>query len=322
LHIFRNRNIILKFLGKLLVLILLIGVLDLVIGSLVEYLFFRQGNNWYSATTYAINEADEDILIFGSSRANHHYIPEILSSKTGFSCYNAGCDGQSLFYDYALFKSVLARRKPEKVILDLSKFTLYFDQYHYDRLSHLYPYYRDNADLRQVVDLKDRSGRYVRLSKLYTYNSTILVILKSFVRPRTDENGYIPYPNDHMMDSSEISNDSLGIDMYLGYMAEERLDENKINILNRFIDEAYQAGVDLYIIESPYFFLQKDTDNESLMKIREILEEKKARYFNFSNHEIFSLDPELFGDGQHMNQSGAEIYSKIIADLIVGEDPE
>ena len=320
--IFRNRNIVLKFLGKLLVLIILIGILDFAIGSLVEYLFFRQGNNWYSATTYAINEADEDILIFGSSRANHHYIPEILTEKTGLSCYNAGCDGQSLFYDYALFKSILVRRTPEKVILDLSKFSLYFDQYHYDRLSQLYPYYRDNADLRQVVDLKDHSGRYVRLSKLYTYNSTILAILKSFVRPRTDYNGYIPYPNDHRMDSSEISYDSLGIDMYLGYMAEERLDENKINILNQFIDDALQAGVDLYIMESPYFFLQKDTDNESLMKIREILEGKNIRYYNFSNHKTFSLNPGLFGDGQHMNPDGAEIYSKLIADLISGEYPE
>ena len=125
-----------------------------------------------------------------------------------------------------------------------------------------------------------------------------------------------------MMDSSEISYDSLGIDMYLGYMAEERLDENKINILNRFIDDAHQAGVDLYIIESPYFFLQKDTDNESLMKIREILEKKKTRYYNFSNHEIFSLNPGLFGDGQHMNPFGAEIYSKLIADLITDENPD
>jgi hypothetical protein len=317
-----SKDIVLKFLGKLGMLVALVGILDFGIGSLLEYLFFHQGNNWYAATTYALNESEEDILIFGSSRAIHHYIPEILTEKTGLSCYNAGCDGQSLFYDYALFKSILVRRTPEKVILDLSKFSLYFDQFHYDRLSHLYPYYRDNAELRKVIDLKDRSGRYVRLSKLYTFNSTILVILKSFVSPRTDYNGYIPYPTDHRMDSSEISYEPLGIDMYIGYMAEERLDEQKINILNQFVDDALEAGIDLYIMESPYFFLQKDTDNASLAKIRDILEEKHIRYYNFSNDKIFSLNPGLFGDGIHLNPAGAEIYSQLVGDIIAGEHPE
>ncbi len=271
MQIFRNNHIVTKFLGKLLVLIVLVGVLDFAIGSLIEYLYFNQGNNWYTATTYAINKADEDILIFGSSRANHHYIPEILTTKTGLSCYNAGCDGQSLFYDYALLKSVLSRRKPEKVILDLNRNSLYYYQDNYDRLSHLFPYYKANKDISQIVDLKEHSSMYIRLSKLYAYNSTILVILKSFIKPRTDFNGYIPYPNNPVMDSSEISNDSIDIGVYYGSNSIKRLDDNKINILHNFLDDALQASVDLYVFESPYFYFQKDSNNISFIKIKEIL---------------------------------------------------
>jgi len=321
LNIFRNTNKVFIFPVKLLLLIFLVGVLDYTIGSLVEYLYFHQGNNWYTATTYVINDADEDILIFGSSRANHHYIPKVLTSNTGLSCYNAGCDGQSLLYDYALFKSVLSRRKPKKVILDLSRTSLYHDQANYDRLSHLYPFYRENEGISQVVELKGNVGKYIRLSKLYTYNSTILVILKSFVRPRTDFNGYIPYPGNPKIDPDEISSDSIDLGVYHESDPVMRLDENKIDILNRFIDDAQQAKIDLYIIDSPYFYLQKDSNNISLMKINEILHKKNLKYYNFANDEIFSLNPGLFGDPTHMNHFGAQRYSMLIADIISKGSP-
>ena len=320
LKLIRNQHIVLKFLGKLLLLVCLVGLLDYSLGSLIEYLYYHQGDNVYTATTYAINEAEEEILIFGSSRANHHYVPELLTSRTGMSCYNAGCDGRSLFYDYALFKSALSRYKPEKVILDLSRTTLYFDQKDYDRLSHLYPYYRDNEYIRQVVSLKGKIDIFVRASKLYTYNSTILIILKSFISPRTDYNGYIPYPGNRTMDPAEISYDSVEYGVYHDSDPTMRLDENKINILNSFIDDANQVKVDLYIIDSPYFFLQKDSNNISLAKIKEVLKEKHLRYINFANDEKFTLDPGLFGDKSHMNHFGATKFTELVADIISGED--
>jgi len=315
-----QKHIVLKFLSKLLVLIILVGILDFCLGSLIEYLYYHQGDNVYTATTYVINEAEEDILIFGSSRANHHYIPEVLTARTGLSCYNAGCDGRSLFYDYALFKSALSREKPDKVILDLSRTTLYFDQADYDRLSHLYPYYRQNDNVREIVGLKGKIGLYVRLSKLYSYNSTILIILKSFVRPRTDYNGYIPYPGNRTMDPAEISYDSLEYGVYHEADPTMRLDENKINILASFIDDARQAEVDLYIIDSPYFYMHKDSNNISLAKIIEVLGEKNIRYINFANDNVFALDPGLFGDPTHMNDFGAKKFTELVADIITMED--
>ena len=312
----RTSNTIVRFGVKLLALLVLVALVDFVIGSLVEYLYFNQGNNWYTATTYVVNEAEEDILVFGSSRANHHYVPDILTDATGLSCYNAGCDGQSLFYDYALFRSVLSRRKPEKVILDLGRTSLYHDQANYDRLSHLYPYYGNNDGLSSVVDLKGKSGRLTRLSKLYTYNSTILVILKSFVSPRTDYKGYIPYPGDPTMDPATVSYDSLWLGVYDESIRGMRIDENKVNILNSFVEDALDAGVDLYVIDSPYFFLQKDSNNISLSTISDILTGHNLTYYNFANNEEFTLQTGLFGDETHMNHFGAEKFSRVVADII------
>ncbi len=322
LQIFRNNHIVVKFSVKLLLLIILVGALDFLLGSVIEYLYFHQGHNVYTTTTYIINETEEDILVFGSSRANHHYIPEDLTSKTGLSCYNAGCDGRSLFYDYALFKSALSRKIPQKVILDLSRTSLYYDQADYDRLSHLYPYYRDNEVIREVVGLKGKVGMFVRLSKLYTYNSTILIILKSFFRPRTDYNGYIPYPGNRTMDPAEISHDSIDYGVYHESDPTMRLDENKINIIYNFIDDALAANIDLYIIDSPYFYLHKDSNNISLTKIKEIVKEKDLRYINFANGDEFTLDPGLFGDPTHMNHFGAKKFTGLVADIITGEFKE
>jgi hypothetical protein len=316
MKILRNSHMLVRFGVKFMLLLILVSAIDFILGSAVEYLYFHQGNNWYTATTYVVNEAEEDILIFGSSRANHHYIPEILTDATGLSCYNAGCDGQSLFYDYALFRSVLSRRKPEKVILDLGRTSLYHDPANYDRLSHLYPYYGNNEGLSQVVDLKGRSGRLSRLSKLYTYNSTMLVILKSFVRPRTDFQGYIPYPGDPTMDPAAVSYDSLWLGVYDESIRGMRIDENKVDILNSFIEDALEAEVDLYVIDSPYFYLQKDSNNISLSTIRNILAEHNLTYYNFANNDAFTLQTGLFGDDTHMNHFGAEKFTRIVAGII------
>ena len=38
-----------------------------------------------------------DLLVFGSSRANHHYVPEVFEDSLKLTFYNTGKDGSGIF---------------------------------------------------------------------------------------------------------------------------------------------------------------------------------------------------------------------------------
>lgn len=74
----------------------------------------------YKTDNFISDEVDANILIFGSSRAAHHYVPSILSDSLDMSCYNCGMDGNGIIYGYGKLKTITARYYPKIVILTSS----------------------------------------------------------------------------------------------------------------------------------------------------------------------------------------------------------
>ena len=108
------------FLLKILVFFFVFFILDFIIGSLLSYYYFKQDSGTLFNTTYAIEDTKADILIFGTSKANHSYNTETLTERLNLSAYNTGRDGSSIFYDYAILKAVLKRYSPKIIILDVT----------------------------------------------------------------------------------------------------------------------------------------------------------------------------------------------------------
>ena len=79
---------------------------DLIIGTSLDYLYQNVKSGLFYTTSYSINKSTADILIFGNSRANHHYNPKIIEEETGLTCYNTGRDGQSIFFNTSVFKLI------------------------------------------------------------------------------------------------------------------------------------------------------------------------------------------------------------------------
>ena len=131
---------------------LIIGV-DFIIGNLLRKLYFSQISGLLHRTTYSIDKTEADILIFGSSRANHHYDSKLFEESTGQYTYNTGRDGNFIFYQTALLKSILKRYKPKQIILDFEG-TFAFNQNDYDRIAALLPYYKSHKEIRDIVLLK------------------------------------------------------------------------------------------------------------------------------------------------------------------------
>ncbi|WP_315814274.1 hypothetical protein [Paraflavitalea speifideaquila] len=143
-----------RLLYKLSIFVLIIVAGDFLLGQALRYWYFKQQSGLLYRTTYAMDMTNSKALIFGSSRANHHYHPRVIEEGLGLSTYNTGRDGNFILYNTAVLKSTLKRYTPSVIILDLDIFSFNQSPENYDRLSALLPYYKAHEEIRDIVELR------------------------------------------------------------------------------------------------------------------------------------------------------------------------
>ena len=164
-----------KLIIKLAVFFALLIVVDMVAGVVIRKVYFNQNHGGAYRITYVLEKATSDIMILGSSRANHHYIPTMMQDSLGLTCYNAGRDGNFISYSNAEVNSILKRYSPKTIILDILDDEFEVRSYKIeDRVSSLLPYYRTHPEIRAIVDLKSPLEKYKLLSNLYTFNTLLI----------------------------------------------------------------------------------------------------------------------------------------------------
>ena len=304
-----RRNIYLILLMKSLIVLITVIVLDFIIGSILKTFYFRQTSGEGYHTTYSIEKTDADLLIFGSSTAIHNYVPETFKKQMNISAYNVGRDGISIFYDYAILKTILKRYSPKVIILDFDPQEFKKDQESYDRLSCLLPYYKKYPEIQRIVDLKSPYEKYKLLSNIYPYNSSIFTIAIGNTEynktRRGDINGYVPI-NTIWDDPIKDSN------TFLNYPA----DSNKIKIYKCFIEDCIRAKVELYIVASP-LFIKPGYKNNSVTIGKAIADKYHVKFLDYSKDSMFLNSPKLFADVSHLNDDGAVEYSNTVSDKIL-----
>lgn len=305
-----KRNPIHYFCFKLTLLIAMVFILDYSIGNLLEYFYFKQKIGTTYRTTYSIEKTTADVLIFGSSRATHHYKPELFEKRLNLSYYNVGRDGHYMFYHSALLKAVLKRYSPKMIILDLKGGEFEPDQESYDRLSSLLPYYRRHPEMQPIIELKSKYEKFKMLSKIYPYNSLMVSIAignTEFHKQRDrDTLGYIPI--------SKIWGDSIKTG---STSIVNNIDNNKLMAYETFIQECVHANIKLYIVCSPYFIRFNDPDH-SLRVGQKMAQKYNITFLDYSNDSVFIHNAQLFADISHLNESGAMVFSNILLDDIAG----
>ena len=82
-----------KFLVKILLFFALVAIMDVAFGWLFSMLRSNTRGGQTLKSEYIAKDCSDEILILGSSRAAHHYVPRIISDALGMSCYNCGQEG-------------------------------------------------------------------------------------------------------------------------------------------------------------------------------------------------------------------------------------
>lgn len=291
---------------------------DRVIGSILRQLYFKQKTGQSQSLNYVLFSAREDVVIFGNSRAQHHYVSNTICDSLELSCYNAGIDGgHSLLMPYEQLKIVLKRYIPKVVIIELNPANLYWhDKSMYDKLNVLLPYYKPCPEISRTVLLRSPLEKYKLLSSIYPFNSQVVNILRSNygkIKISNDSlKGYIPI--DGTMDPNTFHQNNSPSSTVLS-----NPNQDLIFALRGIIRMCKINGVRLIFCNSPSFVNKGESQvfhRTECPDFENEIQKNKIEFYDFTNDTTFHGKYQWFKDKGHLNHQGAMIFTSKFAKLI------
>lgn len=280
-------------------------VMDFAIGRILRYFYFKEMSGPHYPITYAMEKTEADVLVFGSSRAIDHYVPEICEASLKMSFYCAGKDNMGILYQAAVLKSVLKRYSPKIIILDFPGFET--EENEYDRLSLLLPYYRTHEEIRSIIELRSPFEKIKLISEIYPFNSQILYTaignLEINKIKKADNNNYVADYTEWKLELDSIPHSNT-----------KALDSNSIAYFREFIKDAKESGAQVFIVHSPLF--QKYYNNREIDICNQICNSENVPFWDYSKDTLFLQNKQLFKDVLHLNHKGAILFSNLIVERI------
>jgi hypothetical protein len=309
-----------KFLIKPVAFLAVLILFDQLVGAGFRKIYFSQRVGQFSQTTYAIDSARQDIMIYGSSRAVRHYSPSIISKIVGLSCYDSGRDGLMIPYSTAMEEISLNRHTPKLIILDISPRELGVDQSKYDKLSILLPYCDKHPEFIKYIREISPFEPYKLLSKTYPFNSSVFILGTNALFPKTvkkDDNGYLPLEG--KMTKLEVDDYSLRMNKrYLKIKKRKDVPEEKgIRYFKTFLNNSAKRNIKTLVIISPTvlknpFYLDNQTVEKELI-VKLTRQYPNVTFLDYSSDPHFNFRPEKFSDVFHLNKQGSEEFSNSVA---------
>ncbi len=298
-----------KFIYRFLIFFLLVILIDQGLGYLIKILYNRTNDYSISKLRYSLNEANEDIIILGSSRAHHHYNSNIIKSVTGHSAYNAGFGGQGLQFSFIQLTEILKRHKPKLIIVDVSS-NILLDKESNQKLSILNPFYSESFQIKQSLVHRSLINKIKFLSSIYPYNSQLFDIMRGTIHTKLDSlNGFQPLFG--RMDTIGLSDK-----LTKGYSKKDIFNMN-LSQFSDINDLCKRNDIKLYFIISPVYYqnrIMKDLNDTICNYIKEL---NYPKVFDYSDFQQISGDNKFFTDNLHMNNLGAESFSTKISEEIL-----
>jgi len=293
-----------KFTQKaVLFLVLLVG-LDLIFGIVMGRLQSKIRGGTVGKLEYICHAMKEDIVIMGSSRAAHHYVPEIFLTTTGHSAYNTGIDGNGIILSYGLLGMIGKRYVPSMLVCDVSGFDMYEcpeDENNTRYLGKLRPFFHE-PDIRSIFKEISYAEYLKNHSHLYRANGSLLDIFNGIINSSMGKGkqGYLPLHKQL----------KAGATPGIKSTATKSVDKVKLRFLQRFIDLAQNNGISLVFCASPSY--SGRISSEFYQPIREICASRQLPFVDFSSETEICTDYTLFQDGTHLNHQGAVKFTEAL----------
>lgn len=285
-----------RFIINILIFFGIVAAVDVVVGKVFGYMQASRAKGRTGVEYHVCKALDEDVLIMGSSRASHHYVPQIIEDSLGVSCFNGGQDGNGIVMQYGRWKMLSEHKVPKLIVYDIEPS---FDMVENDNeryIDRLKPFAGDKPVRTYMASLFPME-RLKLTSSMYRYNYKFLEILSDCVISPTIQKGYIPLKGHIRQEMIEAKQDASKV--------LPELDAVKLECLEKLISEAQGAGCQIVLVSSPYWKGHTRTD---FSVIEGLAEKYGVTFLNYAKTELAG-SPDYFADTMHMNDDGAQLFT-------------
>ena len=285
---------------------------DWAVGSWSEKMYHQSKYGIFRRQIYCLTESQDDLMILGSSRAAHHYVPQIFEDSLGMSCYNAGSDGMCIYYHYGILASRIQRGCPPKMVIlevigtdvEVSQGATFSLDAALDRYA---PHYGEFAEIDSLFAFNGWKEKMKMMSKTYKYNSKLVQTIKC---------NYIPWPEDRGYEAlfgvMQVAQGEKVADVLSPTSDNPNIEERKLVYLQKFIDDCKNNDIKLVMCYSPYY---GQAIPKSIQMIEEMARKNDVSFLNYGNDVRFQK-PEYFQDASHLNDKGAKEFSIEIMNVL------
>lgn len=279
-------------------------VADRVVGYALQRDYDHINTNEIGRLNRISHEVSADVMVFGSSRALHHYVPQVMTEVTGLTCYNCGFGGESNVFHYALMRQVQQRHTPRLFIYE---FTVDYDAEAGREFTTSLTKIRRMTSLACrdsiLTDVSPRE-RWRMLSRIYPYNSALFEMLTThiddiYAAPDVDQ-GYVPLHHTLTDTTSTF------------HLTRHDYDPLKVRYMERMMNE---FGDRLVIVVSPHFRTQADVWSFH-EPMAQLAASHGVPFIYMMEDKRFADNPLLWDDDGHLNDRGARMFTKILADTL------
>lgn len=292
-----------KLFIKLSIFAIIFIVIDIAIGKGLSTLIAKTKGGETGKNNEIVDRTTADILLFGSSRCDHHYNPQIITDSLGMSCYNAGRDGNGILLMYPYYAMLSKRYQPKLIIYDLSVFDVAVDN-HTKYLEWLRLFY-GRPIVNSMVCAINPDEKYKMLCQSYRFNGKSLQIISDAIHPiQQDISGYKPLHGTMSYEPKKAN----PIDT-----VQKPIDPFKKIYLIKFINDCKKNGTKLIFMISPSY--GQKLRSPYYHAISELCHQYNVPFLYHQTDSNFVNNKQFFIDSSHLNSLGAEEYTK----MIVGE---
>lgn len=293
-----------KYIIRILLFFVIIVLIDICFGKAFDYMVSHSKGGDTKATCDLLMKDQYDIIIMGSSRATHHYIPSIIEEATGMTCYNAGADGNGIILMYGRYKLITNRYNPKVILYDVEPaFDIieYAEDDHNRRyLASLKPYFFQ-LGIKEIFEDVSWTEGLKNYSGLFRYNGSYYNHLRNFVSaaPVSDK-GYLPLQGEMKSEPEK------------GEKTTPVLDSLKLSYIRKLAEDAKSRGIEFIFVASPKY----GADPNSVQSVKDIAEELDILFWDYTDAPEFQK-MEFFKEPMHLNDKGAKVFTRVFAGRLV-----
>lgn len=250
----------------------------------------------------SLQHKSADVLILGSSKAKHSFVPSIFSQSMHLKAYNAGYDGHDVIYASLVLESFLERCHPKIVVLGIWN-SMLDGSWHSNSIHNCKSLYGVSDRYTDWVECHEPwSTRLKMQSHLYRINSAMVWMLKSYRIGNRNTDGYSPlYEEVKEMKDTPLE----------GFIP----DEEEVAQLKHIIQLCRKHHIQLYITLVP----DHEIDNGMRAWIANFCKQQNVWYRDFTFEPTVYPYASNFADAGHLSHQGAQIFTRLFISHITAK---